>query len=287
MTITPAEIQSNFVAWAQTQPDVRAAFVVGSQARRDHPADRWSDVDIILFVKDVERWMQDTAWLKNLGPLVLSVAGRTVAGEPERLALFAGCQQADFVFHNAADLPAMAAMAADCTLAWPDTILRGAYPLLDKEGLFPPFPEACGPAPAVPPSAEEFRQTLEGFWFSAVYCAKQLRRGELWLFQNASGGMLWQLLRMVEWQSRVECGWDYDTWHAGKFIAEWAAPEVYAELEGACSHLDAADGWSALNKRLDLFQRLARQVARGLGYTYPVNVELQIQSGIRAIQSES
>ena len=47
--ISAARIQSNFVAWAQTQPDVRAAFVVGSQARRDHPCDRWSDVDIILF----------------------------------------------------------------------------------------------------------------------------------------------------------------------------------------------------------------------------------------------
>ena len=280
--ISAARIQSNFVAWAQTQPDVRAAFVVGSQARRDHPCDRWSDVDIILFVKDVERWVGETAWLKEVGPLLLSVAGRTVAGEPERLALFAGCLQADFVFHNAADLPSMAAMAASG--AWPDTLLRGAYPLLDKEGLFPPFPEPRGPAPAVPPTAEEFRATLEGFWFGAIYCAKQLARGELWQFQNASTGMLWNLLRMVEWQAHALHGWDYDTWHAGKFIAEWADDEVITALKKVWAHLDGEDGWRALNARMDLFQCLAHDVARRLGYAYPADVEFQILSGVRTIE---
>ena len=33
------QIEQRFAAWAQTQPDIRAAMVVGSRARTDHPAD--------------------------------------------------------------------------------------------------------------------------------------------------------------------------------------------------------------------------------------------------------
>ena len=41
-------LEKNFVSWAQAKEDIRAAFMVGSRARSDHPADEWSDMDIIL-----------------------------------------------------------------------------------------------------------------------------------------------------------------------------------------------------------------------------------------------
>ncbi len=42
------KIERNFISWAQTVEDIRAAFIVGSRARKDHPADEWSDMDIIF-----------------------------------------------------------------------------------------------------------------------------------------------------------------------------------------------------------------------------------------------
>ena len=37
---------ARFSEWAQTQPDIRLAFVIGSRARvEDHPADEWADLD--------------------------------------------------------------------------------------------------------------------------------------------------------------------------------------------------------------------------------------------------
>ncbi len=45
------------------------------------------------------------AWLENMAPLWFSHLGRTVAGEPERLALFEGGVQVDFVFHPCPGLP--------------------------------------------------------------------------------------------------------------------------------------------------------------------------------------
>lgn len=283
--ITPAEMETCFVAWAQVQDDVRAAFVVGSQARRDHPADPWSDLDLILFVTDVERRLGDLTWVESFAPLMLSVVGRTVAGEPERLALYAGGLQVDFVFNPHTALAAAGQMLASGEL--PDTIHRGVRLLVDKDNLIPILPAPGQPPATPPPTQAEFTQALEAFWFAAVYCAKQLRRGELWMFQNASGGMLWNLLRMVEWTARAAHGWQHDTWHAGKFIAEWADPLVYTALRRVWAQFDEGDGWRAMQARLDLFHRLARELSGVLGFSYPAALEGQIIDCVRRLQGSA
>ena len=55
---TATRIESFLAAladWAAAEPNVRAAVLIGSQARRDTPADEWSDVDVALVVDDPSR----------------------------------------------------------------------------------------------------------------------------------------------------------------------------------------------------------------------------------------
>jgi len=112
----------------------------------------------------------------------------------------------------------------------PDTIVRGTRVLLDKDGALVQMPSPSRPPAPQPPDAAMFREALDNFWFHGVYCAKQLRRGELWMFQNSSVGMQWRLLQMIEWHANVVHGAEYDTWHGGKFVAEWADADVVAFL---------------------------------------------------------
>lgn len=35
--------ERDFTSWAKSTDDIRAAFIVGSRARVDHPADEWAD----------------------------------------------------------------------------------------------------------------------------------------------------------------------------------------------------------------------------------------------------
>ncbi len=42
------QLIERFIVWAQTQDDLRAAIVIGSRARADRPADKWSDLDVII-----------------------------------------------------------------------------------------------------------------------------------------------------------------------------------------------------------------------------------------------
>ncbi len=281
---TLKHIETAFTAWAQANDDIRAAFVVGSQARTDHPADEWADLDIILFARNVERYQNTTDWIEAFAPVWIALAGRTVAGDPERLVLFEGGVQVDFVFHASDVLAHVPQMLASGNI--PDTIVRGTRVLLDKDGALTQMPAPARPRAPQPPDAAAFRDALDNFWFSAVYCAKQLRRGELWMFQNGSGGMQWRLLQMIEWHARAIHGEEYDTWHGGKFIAEWADADVFADLRRTFTRLDTLDGWQALQARLALFHRLAREAAARWGLEYPAALAAWIAACVEGLRQE-
>lgn len=62
-----AEIETRFVAWATADPAIRAAVVIGSRARVDHPADAFSDLDLVAITTAPERLLDRTDWLRQLG----------------------------------------------------------------------------------------------------------------------------------------------------------------------------------------------------------------------------
>ena len=47
-------LEGKLVTWAKKRADVRAAIVVGSRARTDHPADEWADLDVALATTKTE-----------------------------------------------------------------------------------------------------------------------------------------------------------------------------------------------------------------------------------------
>lgn len=47
-----------FVGRAQSERDIRAAIVIGSRARIDHPADEWSDLDIVILSTNPTRYWE-------------------------------------------------------------------------------------------------------------------------------------------------------------------------------------------------------------------------------------
>ena len=44
-------ILSKMVPWATARDDLRGIAVVGSRARSDHPADAWSDLDVLVMAR--------------------------------------------------------------------------------------------------------------------------------------------------------------------------------------------------------------------------------------------
>ncbi len=70
MDVPPDEVESflqDFSAWAQAQPDIQAAALVGSYAR--HTATDESDVDPVILAQDPPRYLRQRAWLRRFGEI--------------------------------------------------------------------------------------------------------------------------------------------------------------------------------------------------------------------------
>lgn len=247
--------------WARARDDVRAAVVVGSQARRDTPADRWSDLDVVLFVDDPARLAADAAWVESFGSPVLTFLEPTAFGDRvERRVLYEAGEDVDFPLLEASRWRELAALPEAMLL-----MARGYRVLYDELGIDDVLGDASSPSGGGPPDAAAFTQLASDFWYHALWTAKKLRRGEVFTAIGALDGYLKaRLVTLLEWHAQAVDP-DVDTWHGGRFLERWADPGALAALESAYAHYDVRDVARALWETLDLWQGLEEETARRLG----------------------
>ena len=247
--------------WAREREDVRAAIVVGSQARVDPPADRWSDLDVILFVDEPKRLAEDGTWVESFGTPVLNFLEPTAFGDRvERRVLYETGEDVDFPLLEASEWQELAEV--------PEAKLmfeRGYRVLHDELGLEAAVAEMAPPDETWPPDAAAFGELSSDFWYHALWTAKKLRRGEVFTALLCLDGYLkLRLVTLLEWHARLGDP-SVDTWHGGRFLERWADPGALAAMERAYAHYDLRDVARALWETIDLWQGLEEETARKLG----------------------
>lgn len=281
-------LTQRIVAWAESDPGVRAALLIGSRARTDHPADRWSDLDVLLFVRDMQPYIDSPEWAASLGDVWFTFVERTPDGGAwERRVLYAGGRDVDFALNPAEWLAHSAASGPSPEMA--DVIRRGVRVLVDKDNLL----AAILSKPL--PDAERFRQPAEAeflnavgdFWYHSLWSAKHLRRGELWWAKAGADWKLKGLLQqMLEWQAHATRGAAHDTWMRGRFLEEWADPRAVRQLGAAFAHYDRQDIARALWATMGLFRWLATETAERWQYSYPADADRAVAELVRHLLAE-
>jgi len=254
-------IETAVTDWALERPDIRAAFVVGSRARTDTPADRWSDLDIVLVVDDPEPYAQSAAWVSEFGTPVLTFLEETPVGQRERRVLYETGEDVDLPL-----FPLSALEQLEQSGAANELLGRGYRLLVDEIGLDERLRNLAErpPAPALPTQAD-FDQLAADFWYHALWAAKKLRRGEVFTAIGCLDGYLKaRLVTLLEWHARA-IDPSVDTWHEGRFLERWADPGALSALEKAFAHYDVRDVVRALWETIDLFQAVEEETARRLG----------------------
>lgn len=246
--------------WAGEREDVKALLVVGSQARRDTPADRWSDLDLIILLDDPQPYLEDASWVEEAGVPLLSFLEATSDGHWERRVLYETGEDVDYVLFPVAALERLE-RSEDATAL----VRRGYRVLLDRVGLAERLERiAAAPAPERRPTDHELRELASDFWYHALWTAKRLRRGEVFIAKECLDGSLKdRLVTLLGWHARaIEP--TADTWRGGRFLERWADPGALVALERAYARYDLRDVARALWETIDLWQGIEEETARRL-----------------------
>ena len=253
-------IEAAVADWARERDDVRAAVVVGSQVRTDTPADRWSDLDIILILDDPEPYAESAAWVSEFGTAVLTFLEETPLGQRERRVLYETGEDVDLPLFPLSVLDRLEQSANAAAL-----LARGYRLLVDETGLEDRLRNLVAVAPVSSrPSQADVGQLAADFWYHALWTAKKLRRGEVFTAIDCLDGyMKSRLVTLLEWHT-LALDQSVDTWHGGRFLERWADPGALSALERAFAHYDVRDVARALWETIDLFQGLEEETARRL-----------------------
>ena len=287
------QLEKRFVKWARYRSDIRAAVVVGSQSRLDHPADEWADLDIMVVTTDPQLYISTTDWIEKIGnPILTYLEAPLGEDDMERRVLFEGMLGVDFAiipYENVQQLLKYKISPKNLEFEL-ELFNRGIRVLLDKDEIIAQLQKQISSieiSHTYQPTESEFLEVVSDFFHHAVLTAKHLQRGELWRTVTCLDCHMQRLiLRMIEWHAFVLHGSSYDTWFRGRFLEEWAHPRALKGLQSVFAHYNKDDIKHALLEAIAMFSWMAVEIAEKLSYAHPAKAEKQVIEWIRKCFSE-
>lgn len=191
-------------AWANGNDEVHVLMLVGSQARSDHPADAFSDIDLIMTVDDPEVFLGHDEWLSEIGPVIADLIEPTaVGGMSERRILFESGRDADF---SIVPVDMMRLLGDFKDLAEVRELFgRGVRILVDKIGIADDITTIAPPEDGGGLlSQNEYRALASRFWYYLIAGARKWRRGELWFAMAWCEGQLTaSVIELARWWTQL------------------------------------------------------------------------------------
>ena len=269
--------------WAEGDENIRAILLTSSQVSGD--IDPLSDFDVELYVSDPTPFLGDPVWQEYLGEVMVRLPTEDERSDDERfgrLVIHANGTKVDYSIYRHEALVEMV------NTQRPHPLLDlGFRVLLDRDGF-----AARLPAPSyraeIPerPTAQEFADTVEEFFWETSYVAKNLWRDELWPWKYSFEFVmkLKLLRRMLEWHVEVAKDWNLRTGVLGRRLKRQLDPRTWRELEATFAGPGVSDNWNAMFATIDLFRRIAQGVARELEFTYPQALDERVCAYLEKIR---
>lgn len=226
---------------AQNDDNVRAVIMNGSRVNPNAKKDPFQDFDIVYFVRDVEPYKRNKAFIRPFGELMILQTPEDMIDPPaENDGHYSYLMQ--FMDGNRIDLSFYSLENINTRLADSLTVV-----LLDKDHLIPELPPASD-RDYLPkkPTAKLFDNCCNEFWWMNTYVAKGLWRGELTYTKSVLEVVREELMKMLIWYFGVQTGFQKSSGKLGKYFKELLDPDLWRLLEKTYPDSQAEHIWDSL-----------------------------------------
>lgn len=265
---TEQEMYDLILKTAREDERIRAVYMNGSRTNPNVPKDIFQDYDVVYVVHETESFIEDRDWIeRQFGKILYMQLPDEFPDEGTDTSKAYGwlVQLAD---GNRIDLH-VAVLEEALQGGLDDSLCQV---LLDKEGIMPVLPEASDKDYRVQkPDAVCFGGTCNEFWWCLNNVAKGLWRNELPYVQDMVNYVVRkQLEKLLSWKIGIQTGWSVSVGKSGKYMYRWLTDGDWKQYLSTWFSCDIREAWEAVLRMCELFDRTAREVAEGLGFTYNV-----------------
>lgn len=261
------EMMEMLLNFARGDKRIRLVTLEGSRTNRNISQDSFQDYDISYFVTDMDFFKEDDRWLDLFGK-------RLIMQKPEDMELFPPELGNWFSYliifedGNKLDLTLIPINEVDYYFSASDGLVEV---LLDKDALVKNEVAATDEKYWIKkPTAREFDDCCNEFWFVSTYVVKGLARKEiLFAIDHLNEVARPNLLRMMAWYIGIEHSFTFSLGKNYKFINRYLPQNDWETLLSTYSVNNYTKLWESLFTCYKLFRKYSKLVAESLGYKYP------------------
>jgi len=265
---------------ARQDERIRAVIMNGSRANPTASADIFQDYDIVYIVSDVSSFKNDPDWIDCFGERMILQLPDDMDDPPPMagdhyayLMQFCDGNRIDLGIFPSAELNDLPKDSQTVLLLDKDGII-GAVPPADDHDYYPQ-----------PPTAKQYADCCNEFWWVSPYVAKGLWREEIpyakiMLDQFVRS----QLMKMLTWYIGVKTQFSKNPGKFGKYYQKYLEPELWKMLLRTYADASYESNWDALFTAGDLFRTIALQVAEHFGYEYPAGDDERVSAHLRHVR---
>jgi len=278
---TEQEMMDLILNVAKADERIRAVLLVGSRANSEVPKDDYQDYDITYFVKDIQPFYNNQAWIEeHFGkPLIMQM--------PETMRNPVG----DGHFTYLMIFPD--GVRIDLSFMYTKYIDEGepAVILLDKDNGQGFLPSKLSIDKKYwhikPPSPLYYYSCCNNFWWCLNNVAKGIARDELpYVMNMLNVHVRSELHDMIEYYIGTQHGFNLSTGKEGKYFKKYLSPELYARYQATYPSGKYEDIWAAVDVMCDLFHTLAVTVAAQFGFVYRQEEEDGMREYLRIVKEQ-
>lgn len=259
--------------YAKNNNDIKALLITSSTVNPHAKTDIFSDLDLVIVTDNPQKFSNNKEWRAEFGDILVSFNDNFKLEEIKtytRLVLYQDHIRIDFSIW-----PVKLIKKLTTYDKLPDYLDIGYEVLYDKNNLTEKLKRPTYQAFKTKiPSEEQYRKTVNNFWWDITYIPKYLWRDQFYFMKYMDYFIKFNLLQpMVEWLIGVENNWAVNPGKCGSKFQEYLSEEDWNQLETTFSGYDREENWQAMFKMMEFFQKAAKKVGKSLGYEYPQQLD--------------
>ncbi|TAK13456.1 MAG: aminoglycoside 6-adenylyltransferase [Anaerolineae bacterium] len=266
---------------ARKDDRVRAVILNGSRANPNARRDFFQDFDIVYVVTDFAAFKGQPDWIDVFGErMMMQLPDDMQNWDPGESIEYRYAYLIQFTDGNRIDLTLFDIRRLD--KLGNDSL---TVTLLDKDGILPAFPPASDAdyLPR-PPSAKQFADITNEFWWVSTYVAKGLWRDEIRYALHALDIIREQLLTLLDWYVGVKTEFKQDPGKWGKHLDTFLEARDWALVLKTYPRADVEECWEALFAACALFHSTANAVAAHFGFDYPQGDDRRVTAHLEHVR---
>ncbi len=238
---------------------VRAVLLNGSRVSSKVKKDRYQDFDVVFMVHDINSFIDDPNWTDIFGEiLIMQTPDVMLLGKKDLNKRISFTYLMLFKDGNRIDLTLFP--ADKIKTDYQVDSLTGV--LLDKDGLFKDIPPANDRDYLIKkPSAKEFSDHCNEFWWVSTYVSKGLARKEITYAKAMMDGPVRRMfMKMLEWYIGIKTNFLVSFGKDGRFIKDCVSEELYRQILKTYPDAEIGNMWNSLLLMTDLFKKFSGKV---------------------------